>query len=87
MLKIKDNIDLKVLEKYDFRYAETCNNTNYWIFYFDNEFCLTINEKDKLLRIGYIPLEHSMEYEETTMIDLILDLIQDGLVEKVTKNE
>ena len=83
MLKIKDNVDLKELEKYDFRYVETYNNTNHWKFYFDNDFVLTIYENDKLLRIGYISLEHSNEYEETTMIDLLFDLIQDGLVKKV----
>lgn len=83
MLKIKDNVDLKVLEKYDFCYVETYNNTNHWKFYFDNDFALTIYENDKLLRIVHIPLEPSTEYEETIMIGLILDLVQDGLVEKV----
>lgn len=83
MLKIKDNVDLKELEKYDFCYVETCNNTNHWSFYFDNYFVLTIYDNDLLLRIGYIPLEHSSEYEETTMIDLLFSLIQAGLVERV----
>lgn len=74
MLKIKDNVDLKELEKYGFKE---------WSYHYeailDEDYGeeLIINKSDKSIEI-------STRYAGTLMdIDLIYDLIKDGLVEKV----
>lgn len=80
MLKIKDNVDLKELEKFGFRLKY--NENNGLPFYYEKEFIglnrrsdITIYIKDKELNI-YI--------EETKeVIETLYDLIQAGLVEKV----
>lgn len=79
MLKIKDNIKLEELEKYGF-----IRNT-----YYDDEINDYVNiymhthiqiRGDKLVII-----EHIFPFEKpySITVDIIYDLIQDGLVEKV----
>lgn len=80
MLKIKDNIDLKDLEKYGFRYCELETNNYCWVFYFDDEFNLTIYENNKSLEIGK---DAKANYSSVDNLDILYDLIQAGLVEKV----
>lgn len=79
MLKIKDNVDLKELEKYGF-----IRNT-----YYDDEINDYVNiymhthitiRDDKLVIIG-----HRFPFEKpySITVDIIYDLITNGLVEKV----
>lgn len=83
MLKIKDNVDLKVLEKYGFRHCQTSMEKYFYTYYLDNEFDLTIYEQDKILRLGYCPIDDTGSYADTNYLDKLYDLIQAGLVEKV----
>ena len=86
MLKIKDNVDLKELEKYEFTYDEDW----YYDFVPYNEYgyskdysYLTIiaHNKEHYKEIGfdYVNLEEHFQQA----IEKIYDLIQAGLVEKV----
>lgn len=77
MLKIKDNVDLKQLEKFGFRKVE-----DYYIImgrYFAH------------IRIGenkHIEFRDEFYYiEDFNMIDVLFDLIQAGLVEKIEKED
>lgn len=74
MLKIKDNVDLKELEKFGFEksifvgehYEKEVNNIGtYWI-----------NEKSKIIYF------EANEIEDIALDDTLYDLIQAGLVEK-----
>ena len=82
MLKIKDNVDLKELEKYGFKMMKNhyykCKRNNY-----------SIN-----LENGYIEIDSSTGWisqdgtdffrnDEIEYQDILYDLIKDGLVEKV----
>ena len=79
MLKIKDNVDLKELEKYGFEYQE--EERNYWKYVFMNK---NGDEKQYWVDIDTRAIEFCVDtmrilkYDET-----IYDLIKDGLVEKV----
>lgn len=79
MLKIKDNINLKELEKFGFKF-ERGTNAYCWFFYLDDGFNLTIYENGKSLEIGRDALAN---YSSVDNLDVIYDLIQAGLVEKV----
>lgn len=77
MLKIKDNVDLKELEKYGFKYSSFED----WHYFFDNlsislgdnrEIVIDFNDDD------YCELEIAIN-----LLNLLYDLIQDGLAEKV----
>lgn len=73
MLKIKDNIDLKELEKYGFKYDKNMNE--YEIGYIFNGY-ISIEKNDRLIK----PI-----YDENMWInieDLLYDLIKADLVEK-----
>lgn len=81
MLKIKDNVDLKELEKYGFEYEEeydygTYHYRNFEDIYVDTEYG---NNKDfqRKITIG------TANYEYNNFLDIIYDLIKDDLVEKV----
>ena len=82
MLKIKDNVQLKELEKYGFRYCQTSMEKYLYTYYLDNEFDLTIYEDDKILRLGCCPIDDG-SYADTNYLDVLYDLIKDDLVEKV----
>lgn len=76
MLKIKDDVDLKELEKFGFKYVK---NSNYPMlssqkYYYDYARTMAVYENTKV-----IILKHTGD--ETT--DTLYDLIQAGLVEKV----
>lgn len=82
MLKIKDEIPLKELEKFGFEY-ETDEDEEYWCKYLsDNEHKLFIYEDDRKILQGKFQLIYGF-----AMVDLdekwIQDIIQAGLVEKV----
>ena len=80
MLKIKDNVDLKELEKFGFKYVK---NSNYPMlsnqeYYYDYVGTIAIYENTKVIIIKHTG-------DETT--DTLYDLIQASLVEKgVEKN-
>ena len=85
MLKIKDNVDLKELENFGFKYAQTNMDKYLYVYYLDNEFDLTIYENDKILRLGCCPIEDTTSYADTDYLDILFDIIQNGLVEKVVR--
>ena len=76
MLKIKDNVDLKELEKYGFVYYEEYKEWNSDNSY-TAEFC--IKEDGELARV----LRISDDIYDSTELETLYDLIKDGLVEKV----
>ena len=74
MLKIKDNVDLKELEKFGFKWDEKLKE--YYIF---------SKQKDEKLSVTYeryIIIEDYSSFSITVYFDIIFDLIQLGLVEK-----
>lgn len=79
MLKIKDNIDLKELEKFGFKYCPKQRNYREHYFledtksYFSPRTICCITCKDR--QIGIVEMWYP---------DIIYDLIQAGLVEKVS---
>lgn len=82
MLKIKDNIDLKELEKFGFK-----NSDKYLIKSYEDGFSqddyITVSKIDRTVRIQH----YQDEYGATNIIgicDLLYDLIQEGLVEKAS---
>ena len=85
MLKIKDNIDLKELEKYGF---ELLGNYGAIKKFYDKDFGI---EEDTLLVIEFRNVwliengakESNERYFGNPQLDTLYDLIKDGLVEKV----
>ena len=74
MLKIKDNVDLKELEKYGFKYFE---NGNYKIYEKDNyDSCMDVEICNRILNI------YCQDYKEIDE-NTLYDLIKADLVEKV----
>lgn len=85
MLKIKDNVDLKELEKFGFMYWENgCGTTGYSKYYVRGQ--ITIIEKDKEFENKYIDERVIKENQIINDLDLLYDLIKAGLVEKVEDN-
>ena len=80
MLKIKDNVDLKKLEKFGFEYDE---DNDYWFYYAfteprdQSEVRYYIDNKDR--RISILLDMYVNPYKR---LDKIYDLIQAGLVER-----
>ena len=73
MLKIKDNVDLKELEKYGFEVEKDYIINEPWAYI---KHSIRIRFRNKKITVKDA---HFGEYD----IDLIYDLIKDGLVEKV----
>lgn len=85
MLKIKDEVDLKELEKFGFKNKEpgfkNCYIKN--IDYTDYEYNkIYIMKSNRLIRLGHYQDEYGAT--DTLNLDIIYDLIQAGLVEKVS---
>lgn len=76
MLKIKDDVDLKELEKYGFSYSSGED----WHRYFDNISLSLGDEREITIDLND---EDYCETEIVEMINLLYDLIKDGLVEKI----
>ena len=76
MLKIKDNVDLKELEKYGFSYSSGED----WHRYFGNISLSLGDEREIIIDLND---EDYCETEIIEMINLLYDLIKDGLVEKI----
>ena len=87
MLKIKDNVDLKELEKYGF---EVIGNFAKKVWYWDSLEDVSI-EEDTWLVVEYRQLwlieqgakQSNERWFGNPQFDTVYDLIKDGLVEKV----
>ena len=79
MLKIKDNVDLKELEKYGFEYEKGYEWQGYKAYNLKSYDCIieVVDDEDRWLTIEL--------YEKTMIVipSVLYDLIQAGLVEKV----
>ena len=82
MLKIKDNVDLKELEKYGFEYFINGCGTYGYCFLTKRGF-ITIVEKDEEFNNEYNEERMIKENDIVKHIDLLYDLIKADLVEKV----
>lgn len=76
MLKIKDNVNLKNLEKYGFRYSLGED----WHYYFDNISLSLGDEREIIIDFNS---DDYCEKEMMQLMSLLYDLIKAGLVEKV----
>lgn len=80
MLKIKDNADLKELEKYGFEYKGNYNRGDFYVRAIDDEDLkgITVNFEGKITFMSPYSREKFPPIEP-----YIQDLIQAGLVEKI----
>ena len=81
MLKVKDNLDLKELEKYGFEYRDCCEYKNCYVYEEKNDGW----SNDEIVVYGD-SREIYKNYEDFCndyLQSKIDDLIKDGLVEKV----
>lgn len=82
MLKIKDNVDLKELEKFGFK------NVSYKNYVYTPKVDIDLNEiwvDGDTKKIDIIDYTHNVEYIIDENLDKLFDLIQAGLVEKVSE--
>ena len=79
MLKIKDNVDLKELEKYGF--CNGCEIKGTYTYHIPSK----VNQKKDLHinKYGYMAIEMYECYCGMEVPDIIYELIKDDLVEKV----
>lgn len=82
MLKIKDNVDLKELEKFGFK--EILDKHSHLVEFRkkENDYIEYNVAPDKVLYIAFVKSNNSYCYEE---LDTIFDLIQAGFLEKVVE--
>ena len=82
MLKIKDNVDLKELEKFGFlKWENGCGTTGYSKYFTRGS--IIIVEKDKEFNNKYNDERMIKDNDIICDVDTIYDLIKAGLVEKV----
>jgi hypothetical protein len=74
MLKIKDNVNLRVLKKYKFEYEDY--EDDYKIYNF-RQGTMYVETQNRILK--------SEIYMENDDFDVLYDMIQDGIVEKVVE--
>ena len=85
MLKIKDNVDLKELQKFGF---ETSYGATWWWKDFkhtrEDRWSIAVSKDDKRIQLGYSHTDICgvCTYIEREL-DVLYDLIEAGLVEKV----
>lgn len=77
MLKIKDNIDLKELEKFGFKERE-----DFYLLYCMNILACGVRKSNRKI-YRYMYTLGGADYNDFDIFDLLFDLIQAGLVEKV----
>ena len=82
MLKIKDNVDLKELEKFGFIYDEELNHYYKRCIGTFNKFIVFIEDDIDVCR-GLIILHNNSEFNVTLYLETLYDLIKADLVEKV----
>ena len=78
MLKIKDNVDLKELKKFGFKYYDY---TGRYEYKYSGYALIYINSWNREIYLKY--LEDTLEQYIHPLDNIIFDLIQAGLVEKV----
>ena len=74
MLKIKDNVDLKELEKLEF---ELVNYVNMKIYKYENDYGNIIIGPDYIIRLNHTTVNN------ISLLDVIYDLIKVDLVERI----
>ena len=83
MLKIKDNVDLKKLEKYGMKYnpSSECYVDSYDFILL----CIHENDRELQIDINNVGIGFSENYKKAIerATNILYDLIKDGLVEKV----
>lgn len=84
MLKIKDNVDLKELEKFGFRKPYFFSPFYYYKKEFNTGSNITISKSTAQFHDREIYLDDA-GYDCYGLLDTVFDLIQAGLVEKVTE--
>ena len=82
MLKIKDNVDLKELEKYGLTLNYECDK-HIGISYITDIYKMWNNSMQYSLRFQALPEMFKLVYIQTDAVDTLYNLIKDGLVEKV----
>lgn len=80
MLKIKDNVDLKELEKYGLKLKYECNEDSGVVYV--TEIYKLHNDYQYSIRFASVPEYFELRYVEPWDMDIIYDLIKDGLVIK-----
>ena len=91
MLKIKDNVDLKELEKFGFEYEKKKyyidtardlmdSETRSAVFPVSKRFAIYININDRKITVT----KNIVCWQDQSKVDVLFDLIQAGLVEKVS---
>ena len=78
MLNIKDNIDLKELEKWGF---EIVNYVNMKIYKYENDYGNIIIGPDYIIHLNHTTVNN------ISLLDVIYDLIKVDLVEKVEEKK
>ena len=84
MLKIKDNIELKELEKFGFKYVEDKSykgDFSYCEKLIGDNVILGVSEPGKVIYSNITITETTSIF--TDSLDVIFDLFEEGLVEKV----
>lgn len=82
MLKIRDDVDLKELEKFGFKYNEELNHWYKHCIGTFNKF-IVLAEADIDNVRGQIVFYNDSAFNTTLYLDTLYDLIKAGLVEKV----
>jgi hypothetical protein len=74
MLKIKDNIDLKELERYGFKYEynDVGYNPKYEWYEINNSMHIDISNQFKNSRIIQIYNDYNSKFDESVLYDLII---------------
>lgn len=73
-LRIKNNVDLKELEKFGFK---EINYVNVKIYKYENDYCNIVIGEDKIIHLNHFTVNN------IAGLDIIYDLIKANLVEKV----
>ena len=82
MLKIKDNVDLKELEKFGFKYSEVIDGT--YTYHIPSSYG---QKKDlHINKYGYMSMELYTNVYGMNIPNIIYDLIKADLVEKVDED-
>ena len=87
MLKIKDDVELKELEKFGFKIHEWAGQSYYFVKEYCYDYCnayITINMETRKIIMEIDDEAFSCEVG-TNLLGILYDLIQAGLVEKVTE--
>ncbi len=79
MLKIKDNVNSKELEKFGFKLI---NYVNIEILKYENDYCnVIIGNNDRIIHLNHFTVNN------TAGLNIIYNLIKANLVEKVSDDE